>query len=191
MRDVRVVVPTTRRSAIGTARVAPWTAPGLREPDPTALDFVRMRTADAGFDHEKFQDYVVKCAFAQGIEGRAALATTSGINRSSLSKWYTGEEQPSIVSLKKLASVIRAPINDLLVLAGHMAADELGKLPVPPSPPKVRPVVSNLAKVLAEDSPLSQATKDQIETLVGLVVDPALREMRSLARTTGARRKAV
>jgi transcriptional regulator with XRE-family HTH domain len=53
------------------------------------------------------------------------LAEAIGVNRSLVSRWITGGHQPSVKHLQKLAPVLKRPVLELLVAAGHLTQREV------------------------------------------------------------------
>lgn len=115
----------------------------------------------------------------------ADLARATGIKPSLYSKWFRGEEQPSVKSLERLAPVIRAPLRELLVLACRVSPEDLG-LDARPEPPELlgHPLARELDAMLAEDSPLSPDERSSIETFLDQYFQPFRR------RRSGRRRLA-
>lgn len=135
-----------------------------------------MRTSPSPWDHEAFQDFVVKHAYSRGIEGRRALGEAADIKVGLLSKWYRGVERPSPDSLNKLAPVIRVPVTDLLVLTGHMPGDGVELTP-PAEAPQLHRLARELNSMLAEDSPLTETRRALLENSVDRMMEPDRKTM--------------
>lgn len=135
-----------------------------------------MRTSLGPWDHEAFQDFVVKHAFSHGIEGRRALGEAANIKVGLLSKWYRGVERPSPESIKKLAPVLRVPASDLMVLTGHLPADGAELTPIPEAP-EFHPLARELNTMLAPDSPLTDARRDLLADSVDRIMEPDRKTM--------------
>ncbi|WP_330438784.1 helix-turn-helix domain-containing protein [Micromonospora sp. NBC_00821] len=118
-----------------------------------------------------------------GIERVADLSRATGIKPSIYSKWFAGTEQPSMMSLKKLAPVIKAPLSELLVLACRADAEDLG-LEATPEPPTVlgHPLARELDALLAEGSALPPADRDSIVTFLNQYLEPYRRAARTRPR---------
>jgi transcriptional regulator with XRE-family HTH domain len=76
-----------------------------------------------------FGSYLRDAMRAVGIDpdqrgGKAELARRSGLSENLISRWVRGT-QPDIPGLRKLAPVLRRPMRELVVKAGHLAADEV------------------------------------------------------------------
>ncbi len=54
----------------------------------------------------------------------AELGRRSGFDGSVVSRWLDGKSTPSIANLRQLAPVLGVPLLRLVVLAGHLTADE-------------------------------------------------------------------
>lgn len=184
MSDVRVITDADRQRPVGRAEVPRTGGVGRRVSARTDLKFVLMRTP---FDHEALQDYVVEHAFAVGIEGRPDLASAVGFHPSRLSRWYSGAEQPSVSNLRDLAPVIKAPLLKLLVLAGHVTAEELDVDPrdletAPARQNPQHPLARELDAMLDPASKLSDEDRETVETFVDRFLDSYRRKMRARVR---------
>lgn len=84
-----------------------------------------------------------------------------------LSKWFSGSERPSPASLEKLANGLRAPIDDLMQLAGWSKTG--AALPSPPVP-ELHPLAAELDRLLAADSKLTEEDRDVLAGLVDRVL---------------------
>jgi transcriptional regulator with XRE-family HTH domain len=135
------------------------------------------------WDHEAFRNYVIECARNAGftIDSTADIARATGdeITRAMLGKWFAGRERPSDASLRKLARHIKAPLPDLLVLAGRNDAAELGTLPVPFVAPVLDSLVRELNDVLAANSPVPPDLQQKVRLLVDAVLEEPRRFMRA------------
>jgi transcriptional regulator with XRE-family HTH domain len=125
-------------------------------------------TTQPSWDHRAFREYVISRAKGLGIaETTAELGRATGIGRSMLSKWFSGSERPSPRSLEKLSEGLRAPIDDLMQLAGWSKAST--GLPTPPEP-ECHPLVAELDQMLGGNSRLSEEDRDLLAGLVDRVL---------------------
>lgn len=132
-----------------------------------------------GWDHEAFKTYVLRAAANRGLDRQADISRATGISGSLLSKWFHGFERPSMASLHKLADGLVVPFRDLVILSGRASSDELdGSEVIEPPDDGLPPLARELARMLAEESPLSD---DQRHTLT-VVIDHAVGPYRPYMR---------
>lgn len=87
-----------------------------------------------------------------GYRNDMALATELGVSHATISRWKNNKAIPDVEQLRRLAPLLRTPLPQLLILAGHASAEEMETAPVPTS--SEDPVVR-----LIEQSTLSQEQK--------------------------------
>jgi len=134
-----------------------------------------------GWDYERFQDFVVNHAVNQGIVGRQALAERAGIKVGMLSKYYSGQERPSIGTLEKIHAAIHCDWNELLVAAGRASANVTAKPTIPPL--TLHPRAQEINTMLIDASPLSPKDREYIESMIDRLIDPYRRQMRTRRKT--------
>lgn len=106
----------------------------------------------------------------------AALARTTGLNDSAISKWRRGAAAPDVASCRRIAQAIHRPLLEVLVAAGHLSSEE-AKLKAPPPTPQ-RPVseeaarLARLQKVL-DDPATPEKVKERLRALLGVAEDMA------------------
>ncbi len=125
------------------------------------------------WDHERFREYVLTSAANAGIvvETTADLSRATGIPRAPISKWFRGIEQPGVKNLRKLAAGIKAPLVELLVLAGRSSSDELGSdEPRPVAVLLVDPLAQEVAQMLDTASPIPAEDKAHFRAMLELLV---------------------
>ncbi|MGN9802021.1 helix-turn-helix domain-containing protein [Micromonospora sp. L32] len=125
-------------------------------------------TTQPSWDHRAFREYVIARAKGLGVaDSTAELGRHVGIGRSMLSKWFSGSERPSPASLEKLAKGLRAPIDDLMQLAGWSKVG--AALPTPP-PPELHPLAAEVDQMLGDNSRLSEEDREALAGLVDRVL---------------------
>jgi len=87
-------------------------------------------------DAQDFASYLRRAMELAGVT-QADLSRAIGVKDSVISRWLKGSI-PTIENLRLLAPVLRVPVRDLVVAAGHMLPEEVG-LTEPPEPPEPRP----------------------------------------------------
>jgi transcriptional regulator with XRE-family HTH domain len=137
-----------------------------------------------GWDANGFKQYILAAAAnLPAVETQADIARVTGVTPSLLSKWFRGVEQPSLPSLRRVAEGLRVPLVDLIRLSGRADDLDLDERPMPPAPVLSDPLARLIDQMLDVESPLSQADRDYIRTVVERVVEPYRRAMRR--RRTG------
>ena len=73
---------------------------------------------------------------AAGYAKASELARATGIAEANISRWLRGETQPDLANLRRIAAVLKVPLLELIVAAGHLSPAE-AKLRdvVPPTAP--------------------------------------------------------
>lgn len=131
---------------------------------------------NAGWDYEAFKAYVVNAAAnLPGVTSQAGIARAVGVGPSLLSKWFRGEETPSLDSLQKIAQLPGANLDDLLKLTGRKQGEPVG---APAVMRAMHPLARELDDMLDADSPIAVADKEVLVTLVDRIVEPYRRTMR-------------
>jgi transcriptional regulator with XRE-family HTH domain len=82
--------------------------------------------------------YLRSAMTARGLT-QANLARALGVNDSLVSRWLTGRNTTDVRYLRKLAPLLKVPVVELLVAAGHLDAAE-AKVPPPKPAEPPRPV---------------------------------------------------
>lgn len=72
-----------------------------------------------------FGRYLARRMVARGYESNSALGRDLGVNPSDIGRWISGETQPSVERLRKLAPVLDVPVLELLIEAGHITRREV------------------------------------------------------------------
>jgi transcriptional regulator with XRE-family HTH domain len=131
---------------------------------------------------EAFGRYLAEFVARSGrFRDRTSLGRAAGVDPSSMSRYIRGEQRPDLKTLRKLAPIMGATTNELIAIAYPEDTGEVEPLLV-----EVDPLVSELAAMLAADSPLSVQERETVRTLVDRVIDPHRRQMRSRRRHRSA-----
>jgi ribosome-binding protein aMBF1 (putative translation factor) len=110
-----------RHSDLGPKR--PHASPPARTRGPgrkPARYGVHVSNTRSGFGR-----YLARQMTARGFTTTGELARELGVNRSDVSRWINGQTQPSVPWLRKLAPVLRVPVLELLIEAGHITRREV------------------------------------------------------------------
>lgn len=116
---------------------------------------------------EGWPAYLRSAMKAAGISNQAELARRLGVSDSDVSRWLKGIVQPQPPQLRKMTTVLRRPMLELLVAAGHLEPDEAGMEGVPQVP---APRVADVLDAIAEDDRLLPEAKDHLRNQYGLLL---------------------
>lgn len=108
-------------------------------------------------DAQDFGDYLRRAMDAAGLT-IADMKRLTGISDSVISKWRNGQTLPSVENLRLVAPALGMTTRDLVVVAGHMAPEEVG-LKEPPAPPKPPARLARLQDDINADPELSDGDK--------------------------------
>lgn len=108
-------------------------------------------------DTQDFGDYLKRAMDAAGLS-IADLKRLTGISDSVISKWRNGQTIPSVENLRLVAPALGMTTRDLVVVAGHMAPEEVG-LKEPPPPPKPPARLATLQDDINAEPNLSEGDK--------------------------------
>lgn len=122
--------------------------------------------------------YLKEAILAARFETPTRFARAVGTDPSVVLRWLSEEQRPTIRSIERIAPILGRSINDLVRAAypDRLSGPE-------PEPPAVHPLVHELARMLADDSPIPQADREALETVVDRLIDPYRKVLRR--RRTG------
>ena len=75
-------------------------------------------------DKEKFGKYLKNARLKAGYEKISYLAKVSRIPQSTISRLESGQQSPSLETLRKLAPALDISYDALLIIAGYVTADD-------------------------------------------------------------------
>lgn len=120
-----------------------------------------------------FGAYLRHAIHAGGFTTPTQFARTVGTDPSVVLRWISGEQRPTIRSIERIAPVLGRTINEM-VLAAY--PDQLGvETPAQPAP---HPLAGDVARILADDSPISPADRDALARVLDALLDPYRRQLR-------------
>jgi transcriptional regulator with XRE-family HTH domain len=96
------------------------------------------------------------------------FARAVGTDPSVVLRWLSEEQRPTIKSIERIAPALGKSINEL-VLAAY--PDRLNG-PAPAVVPVTHPLVHDLSRVLADDSPIPRADREALETVLDRLLEP-------------------
>jgi transcriptional regulator with XRE-family HTH domain len=120
-----------------------------------------------------FGVYLKKAINAAGFPTPTHFARAVGTDPSVVLRWLSEEQRPTIRSIERIAPVLGRSINELVVAA---YPDRLGG----PSPAiaAAHPLVHELGRMLADDSPIPEPDRQALETVLDRMLDPYRKVMR-------------
>ena len=120
-----------------------------------------------------FGAYLREAILAARFPTPTHFARAVGTDPSVVLRWLSEEQRPTITSIERIAPVLGLPIGDLVRAA---YPDRLtGPAPVVPA---THPLVHELARMLADDSPIPRADREALETVLDRMIDPYRRLLR-------------
>jgi transcriptional regulator with XRE-family HTH domain len=121
-----------------------------------------------------FGAYLKKAILAAHFPTPTHFARAVGTDPSVVLRWLSEEQRPTIKSIERIAPALGKTINEL-VLAAY--PDRLNG-PAPAAVPAAHPLVHDLARVLADDSPIPRADREALETVLDRMLEPYRRLLR-------------
>ena len=125
-----------------------------------------------------FGRYLKEAILAARFPTPTHFARAVGTDPSVVLRWLSEEQRPTIRSIERIAPILGRSINELVRAA---YPDRLsGSVPEVPAVP---PLVHELARMLADDSPIPPADRAALETVLDRLLDPYRKVLRR--RRTG------
>jgi transcriptional regulator with XRE-family HTH domain len=125
-----------------------------------------------------FGRYLKEAILAARFPTPTHFARAVGTDPSVVLRWLSEEQRPTIRSIERIAPILGRSINELVRAA---YPDRLsGSVPEVPAVP---PLVHELARMLADDSPIPRADRAALETVLDRLLDPYRKVLRR--RRTG------
>jgi transcriptional regulator with XRE-family HTH domain len=106
------------------------------------------------------------------------FARAAGIDPSVVLRWLSEEQRPTIRSLERIAPILRTTMNELV----RAAYPDRLNVPAPASP-RVHPLARELDVMLGDQSPIPEADRRALETVLDRMLDPYRHVMRRRRRT--------
>ena len=120
-----------------------------------------------------FGAYLREAILAARFPTPTHFARAVGTDPSVVLRWLSGEQRPTIASIERIAPVLGKTINEL-VLAAY--PDRLSG--PAPATRAVHPLAHELARMLADDSPIPRADREALETVLDRMLEPYRRVSR-------------
>jgi len=120
-----------------------------------------------------FGVYLKEAILAARFPTPTHFARAVGTDPSVVLRWLSEEQRPTIRSIERIAPVLGKSINEL-VLAAYP-----DRLDVPARDvAETHPLVHELARLLADDSPVPRADREALETVLDRMLDPYRKVLR-------------
>jgi hypothetical protein len=120
-----------------------------------------------------FGVYLKEAILAARFPTPTHFARAVGTDPSVVLRWLSEEQRPTIRSIERIAPVLGKSINELVVAA---YPDRLSGPAV--NAPATHPLVHELARMLADDSPIPRSDRDALETVLDRMLEPYRRLLR-------------
>ena len=122
-----------------------------------------------------FGAYLRESILAAQFPTPTHFARAVGTDPSVVLRWLNEEQRPTIRSIERIAPVLGKTINEM-VLAAY--PDRLGGSPAAPAAPPLHPIAYELGRILAPDSPVDEADRRALETVLDRMIEPYRKVMR-------------
>ncbi len=130
--------------------------------------------SDVGRQPVGFGAYLRDAILAAGFPTPTHFARAVGTDPSVVLRWLSEEQRPTIRSIDKIAPVLGRTINEM-VLAAY--PDRLGGSATP-AVAQLHPMAYELGRMLAADSPIPEADRRALETVLDRMLEPYRKVMR-------------
>jgi len=121
-----------------------------------------------------FGAYLRDMIHAAGFPTPTHFARAVETDPSVVFRWLNEEQRPTIRSIEKIAPVLGKTINEMVMAA---YPDRLGAKPRDPAE-TLHPLAYELGRMLGKDSPIPQADRDALESVLDHMVEPYRKMMR-------------
>ena len=120
-----------------------------------------------------FGTYLREAIHAGGFTTPTHFARVASTDPSVVLRWISGEQRPTIRSIERIAPLLGKTINEM-VLAAY--PDQLGAQPS--TAPTLHPLAYDVARILADDSPVSADDRLALANVLDRIMDPYRRQFR-------------
>jgi transcriptional regulator with XRE-family HTH domain len=120
-----------------------------------------------------FGGYLKEAIQAARFPTPTHFARAAGTDPSVVLRWLSGEQRPTIRSIERIAPVLGRSIPEIVVAA---YPDRVGG--PSPAPPATHPLVHELSRILAPDSPVPEQDRAALESVLDRMLDPYRKVLR-------------
>jgi transcriptional regulator with XRE-family HTH domain len=101
------------------------------------------------------------------------FARAVGTDPSVVLRWLSEEQRPTIRSIERIAPVLGRSIHELVVAAYPDRVKDSA-----PPPAAAHPLVHEISRILADDSPVPAADREALATILDRMIDPYRKVLR-------------
>jgi len=120
-----------------------------------------------------FGGYLKEAIRAARFPTPTHFARAAGTDPSVVLRWLSGEQRPTIRSIERIAPVLGRSIPEIVVAA---YPDRVGGPQT--APPAAHPLVHELGRILAQDSPVPEPDRAALESVLDRMLDPYRKVLR-------------
>lgn len=114
-----------------------------------------------------FGDYLREAILAAGYPTPTHFARAVGTDPSVVLRWLSEDQRPTIRSIERIAPVLGKSIQELVMAAyPDRFSDQASNAPA------AHPLVHELARMLAADSPIPRADREALATVLDRMIEP-------------------
>ncbi|MFI7547591.1 multiprotein-bridging factor 1 family protein [Actinoplanes sp. NPDC049599] len=120
-----------------------------------------------------FGGYLKEAIQAARFPTPTHFARAAGTDPSVVLRWLSGEQRPTIRSIERIAPVLGRSIPEIVVAA---YPDRVGGPTA--APPVAHPLVHELSRILAPDSPVPEPDRAALESVLNRMLEPYRKVLR-------------
>lgn len=129
-------------------------------------------------DRPNFGHYLAQAIDERGYPTPTDFARDAGVSPSAVSKWLRNLERPSMRMLERISPKLDRDVRELVAVAYPDGVDDDAAAVTTPRRPDLHPLALELARMLADDGPLTAEQRERLTIVVDHSVDPYRREMK-------------
>ena len=114
-----------------------------------------------------FGGYLREAILAAGYPTPTHFARAVGTDPSVVLRWLSEDQRPTIRSIERIAPILGKTINELVVAAYPDRLSGPGA-----DAPATHPLVHELARMLAADSPIPRDDREALATVLDRIIEP-------------------
>jgi transcriptional regulator with XRE-family HTH domain len=132
-----------------------------------------------------FGDYLREVMRTYECESVAELVRLLGVDQSSVSRYLTGQNEPTLANLRKIAEAQGASLGAVMVAGGIATREELGMV-IPATPPQRLATALRAAQDFLDHPDSSKQTKQWLVQMVRGLVDMCIERRDGVPSEPGA-----
>jgi len=143
----------------------------VTEPAQRFAAWLTQAMRDAGLDID-----------SQRGGGRATLADTCGVSRSTVGRWLDGQSMPSAEHFRSIAKALHVPLRDVMIGGGIMDASDFEHRPQSTGPEELVAELVERWSIPAENVPLLRASVEALAAGFAQTPEPAPAKKRRIVK---------